>query len=77
MTSEQPTLTIFNESLTSHFLPPPVELDSPNLGKQGIGEPLPQQTAESWVHQCCSAEERLSKLHPLCNCLTVPDQWAL
>ena len=41
MTSEQPTLTIFNESLTSHFLPPPVELDSPNLGKQGIGEPPP------------------------------------
>ena len=46
MTSEQPTLTIFNESLTSHFLPPPVELDSPHLGKQGIGEPLPEQTAE-------------------------------
>ncbi|CAK0784482.1 hypothetical protein CVIRNUC_007686 [Coccomyxa viridis] len=41
MTSEQPTLTIFNESLTSHFLPPPVELDSPNLGKQGIAQHAP------------------------------------
>ena len=47
MTSEQPTLTIFNESLTLHFLPPPVEMGSPNLGKQGIGELLPQPIAEA------------------------------
>ena len=69
MTSEQPTLTIFNESLTSHFLPPPLDLDSPSLNKQGIGELLPQQTVKSQMQHCSTAENCLPRLHPLCKSL--------
>ena len=36
MTSEQPTLTIFNESLTSHFLPPRWSWTAPILASRAL-----------------------------------------
>ena len=63
MTSEQPTLTIFNESLTSHFLPPPVwSSTAPTSANRALVSPSLSRlqkagcsNAAKLIHACLSS----------------------